>query len=79
MIYSNLSPLEKRRIRANPICPICGQEINQEEFEYIKYRHNKCVEYSFFHRSCLIKSQLSCVNALYGGSSNAEIEIKKEE
>lgn len=77
MIYSNLSPVERRRIKMNSICPICGKEIDQEEFEYIKYRYHKCMNYTFFHRSCLIKSQ--CVNALEKGVLDAEVEIKEQE
>lgn len=55
MLYSDLTEYEKRRFNRE-YCPICGHLVSKEDnFEMLKVKNSRCIEYRFLHRKCLRK------------------------
>lgn len=58
MNYNELAPGIRRRIRRDPICPLCGQKISSvENMEFLWFRNGRYKNYVFFHTECLRRSQ----------------------
>lgn len=70
MIYSELAPGIRRRIRRDPTCPLCGRKISSvENIEFLWFRDGRYKNYVFFHTECLRRSQ--------HGEESKEIECQE--
>lgn len=58
MTRSDLNDTEKRRLQANPLCPICGQPIkDHHKIIFTVKRKRRCKQYVFYHEECLINGE----------------------
>lgn len=69
MLVANMTDTEKRRLKANYLCPICGQKIEYfQDAQILKIRNGRYLQYHFFHTSCLN------ISPVEKGEENGEIE-----
>lgn len=58
MRRSDLNSTEKRRLQANPSCPICNQLIKDEDDIVCTIkRKRRCKHYIFYHERCLVDGE----------------------
>lgn len=54
MLVANMTDIEKRRLKANCTCPICGNKIEYyDDAQILKIRNGRYIQYHFFHTNCL--------------------------
>jgi hypothetical protein len=55
---SDLNATEKRRLKANPSCPICTELIKDDDKIVCTIkRKRRCKQYIFYHERCLINGE----------------------